>query len=164
MLLPCTCILSRCRLGVYGVARSSDRHVARRHPSAELARILTDSRYFFSSWVCCWQRRDRAHTTEESGRKERRYRSSHAWLRGVRGWVRACQSVRSRAKSWLYIVFLSHPVSFPFLFYLQPSLFYFPGETIKLSGISEPSLRLVWAQIQPNRQNTQVFLRVCTYL
>ena len=45
MLLPCTCILSRCRLGVYGVARSSDRHVARRHPSAELARILTDSRY-----------------------------------------------------------------------------------------------------------------------
>ena len=119
---------------------------------------------FFSSWVCCWQRRDRAHTTEESGRKERRYRSSHAWLRGVRGWVRACQSVRSRAKSWLYIVFLSHPVSFPFLFYLQPSLFYFPGKTIKLSGISEPSLRLVWAQIQPNRQNTQVFLRVCTYL
>ena len=45
MLLPCTCILSRCRLGVYGVARSSDRYVARRHPSAELARILTDSRY-----------------------------------------------------------------------------------------------------------------------
>ena len=45
MLLRCTCILSRCRLGVYGAARSSDRYVARRHPSAELARILTDSRY-----------------------------------------------------------------------------------------------------------------------
>ena len=34
-------------------------------------------------------------------------------------------------------LFLSHPVSFPFLFSLQHPLFslYFPGETIKFSGL-----------------------------
>ena len=35
----------------------------------------------------------------------------------------------------LYILFLSHPVSFPFLFSLQHPLLYFPGETIKFSGL-----------------------------
>ena len=48
-------------------------------------------------------------------------------------------------------------LSFPF-FSTAPSLFVsiFPGKPSNFPG-SEPSLRLVWAQNQPNRQNTRVF-------
>ena len=47
--------------------------------------------------------------------------------------------------------------SFPF-FSTTPSLFLsiFPGKPSNFPG-SEPSLRLVWAQNQPNRQNTGYF-------
>ena len=69
------------------------------------------------------------------------------------------RSSHSRRSSFrLYEVFLSHPVCFPFLFSLQHPLF---SSLRKLRGNrqifgSEPSLRLVWAQNQPNfRPNRQ---------
>ena len=54
-------------------------------------------------------------------------------------------------------VFLSHPICFPFLFSLQHPLFssLFSRGNRQFFG-SEPSLRLVWAQNQPNfRPNRQ---------
>ena len=61
----------------------------------------------------------------------------------------------------LYEVFLSHPVCFPFLFSLQHPLFsslFSRENSVENRQIlgSEPSLRLVWAQNQPNfRPNRQ---------
>ena len=67
----------------------------------------------------------------------------------------------ARRRIRLYEVFLSHPVCFPFLFSLQHPLFssLFSRENFRgnrqILG-SEPSLRLVWAQNQPNfRPNRQ---------
>ena len=75
----------------------------------------------------------------------------------------------------LHTLFLSHPICFPFLFSLQHPLFSSLFARGKLRGNrqilgSEPSLRLVWAQNQPNLgqigkipgilQRTRVYLEI----
>ena len=114
--------------------------------------------------------------TEEEETRERTTRRGRP-RGGMKVAARICERQRREiGRVRLNILFLSHPVSFPFLFSLQhPLFFYFPGKTPgKPSNFpgSEPSLRLVWAQNQPNfrpnRQNAGNFAHnpctlPCTY-
>ena len=124
------------------------------------------------------------HRPSPTPQKWRRVRRRPERAREPRGSNRAlpflsrCAAARAtlRDRVRLYEVFLSHPVCFPFLFSLQHPLFssLFSRENsveiVKFWALrTEPSLRLVWAQNQPNfrpnRQNAGNFAEnpCCVY-